>query len=196
MHSFLGRMGRVKDCKRSRMFLGRRHFNTPLTLCSVYRKTSKLHICIYRSQTLPKVQRTSLRVDCFHQSNCFKSYQILSKSTSWSKFSFWISTKLPLQKLGQIIASKNWTRIYSKSWPKFSFDILSQHSWPTSESASKSLPNCLLRSSASISAILTTSRSFELASSNARVTPIKSQQQEWVGELQGSIKMNKHTINL
>ena len=168
------------------MFSGHRHFDTPLTLCSVCGKASKLHICIHRSQTLPKVQQTSLRVDCFHQSNCFKWYQILSKSTSWSKFSFWISTKLPLQKLGQIIASKNWTRIYSKSWPKFSFDILSQHSWPTYESASKSLPNCLLRSSASISAMLTTSRSFELASSNARVTPIKSQQQEWVGELQGS----------
>ena len=74
-----------------------------------------------------------------------------------SSFSLNILTKIQLQNLDQISASKSWPRIY------FSFKISTNLS--------------STRSSASLSAMLTKSRSFELASSKARVTPVKSQQQ-------------------
>ena len=105
-----------------------------------------------------------------------------------------VLTKLQRQNLDQTSPSTSWphlklkvlTKSYfkspSKSWPDF-YVLWYLDQNLDQVSASKSLPKCCpTRSSASTLAKLTTSRNFELASSEARVTSVKSAKQEWVSE--------------
>ena len=103
-------------------------------------------------------------------------------SKCWPIFCHKISNKLQPQNFDQIPASK--------SWPKINFKILTklQLQYRDQKQGSKSLPNFSFKISikllstcfsASTSATLTTTRSFELASSKARVTSVK----ELVSEL-------------
>ena len=105
--------------------------------------------------------------------------------------SFRISTKLQLHNLYKRSAAKCWTNSDVKILPFFKFQNLDNPScaqslnkslalWPkVSSQINKLLPTW---SSASTSATITTSTSFELASSLARVTSIKFTKQEWVSE--------------
>ena len=151
---------------------------------------------------MPKAQRTQ-GLPAFTKRTAFKSYHKLVKiqpqnlnqtSASNSRPNFWnkmlvnlkpqnlnfclkILTKLQLQNLDQISASKSWAKIYIKIWIKLQLQYCDQ------KQDRKALPNLSFKistkllsthSSASTSAALTTSRSFESASSKARVTSVNS----------------------
>ena len=154
---------------------------------------------LFLVQTLPKAQRTrGLSSSC--QSNFLRSYhKFKHKSASTknlnqtsasplnlkfkvlTKPSFRISTKIQLHNLYKTSAAKCWTN--------FNFKILTN---PCAQSLNKSLalgPNVSSQiynkllptwSSASTSATVTTSTSFKLATSHARVTSIKFTKQESV----------------
>ena len=106
--------------------------------------------------------------------------------------SFRISTKIRLHNLYKTSAAKCWTSSSFKILLNFNFKILTN---PCAQSLKKSLvlgPNVSSQicnkllptwSSLSTSATVTTSTSFELASSHARVTSIKFTKRQWVSEL-------------
>ena len=108
-----------------------------------------------------------------------------------TKPGFRISTKIQLHYLYKTSAAKYWTNSCFKSCLNFNFKILTK---PCGQSLNKSLTlwpnlrfqicNKLLptRSSSSTSATVTTSTSFELASSKARVTSIKFTKQQSVSQ--------------
>ena len=126
-----------------------------------------------------------------------------------TKPSFRILTKIQLHNLYKTSAEKSWPNFRCKSCLNFNFKILIKL---CAQSLNKSLalwPNLsfqfcnkllLTQSSSSTSATITTSTSFENASSNARVTSIKFTKQEGVSESvsdkgrqwsdSGPIKMN------
>ena len=85
-----------------------------------------------------------------------------------------ILTKLQFQNLA-------WT-LTSNSWPNFVLKVWTKVQLYDQTSASKSATNCCYPSS-STPATVTTSTSFELASSHTRVTSIKLTKQEWVSQL-------------
>ena len=106
----------------------------------------------------------------------------------FTKPSFWISPKIQFHNLCTISAAKKWPNSSFKSCLNFSFKILTK---PCAQCLNKSLafwPNLSVQicnkllPTRSSSAIVTTSTSFELASSHARVTSIKSTKQEWVSQ--------------
>ena len=105
-----------------------------------------------------------------------------------TKPGFRISTKIQLHYLYKTSAAKYWTNSCFKSCLNFNFKILTN---PCAQSLNKSLalwPNVSSQiikmlpawSSASTSATVTTSTSFELASSHARLTSIKFTKRQWV----------------
>ena len=141
-----------------------------------------------RLKTLPKAQRTR-GLSSAYQSNLFRSYHKF-KHKSWPNFlnisnklniqiftkpSLRISSKIQLHNLHKTSAAKCWTNS--------SFKILTN---PCAQSLNKRLVLCpnvssqirnkLLPtwSSASTSPTVTTTTSFELAYSHARVTLVKS----------------------
>ena len=122
-------------------------------------------------------------------------------SKSWPNFSLKDLTKIQLQNFRFNFSLKILTKIQlqnlfktSKSWPNLSLKVLTkiylkiltklQLQQLDQNSGSKSLPNLSFKISTKLSstrssvstssAALTTSRSFELASSGARVTSVKS----------------------
>ena len=121
--------------------------------------------------------------------------------------SFRISTKIQLHNLYKTSATKCWTSSSFKILLNFNFKILTN---PYAQSLKKSLvlgPNVSSQicnkllptwSSLSTSATVTTSTSFELASSHARVTSIKFTKQElgsqWVRELVTSIANDRTRV--
>ena len=100
------------------------------------------------------------------QKSASKSWSILSPNIVTNLLSFKISTKVQSQNLDQT----------SISWPKFRCEISTQPQLQNLDQTS------LTRSSASTSATLTKSRSFDLASSKARVTSVKSTEQQPVSQ--------------
>ena len=115
-------------------------------------------------KTLPKAQQTrGLR--SAYQSNLFRSYHKF-KHKSWSNFKFRISTKHQLQNLDQT----------SASWLNLKFKILTKPSFKISTKIQ-------LHNFYKTSATVTTSTSFESASSHARVTSIKSTKRDGVSQL-------------
>ena len=162
-------------------------------------------------KTLPRAQRTR-GLSSAYQSNLYRSYhkfkhkswahfifRIQSKhqlkiSTKHqhlhilTKPSFGISTKIQLHNLYKTSAAKCWTNSSFKILPELQFQN------PCAQSLNKSLalgPNVSSQicnkllptwSSASTSATVTTSTSFELASSHARVTSIKFTKQQSVSQ--------------
>jgi len=156
-------------------------------------------------KTLPKALRTR-GLSSAYQSNFFRSYHKFLQnswpnlsSESWPRLNFittWSISSKTMTKPRFILdstfyktsAEKNWPNSSFKSCLNFNFKILTKlfaqslnkhlDFWPNLgfQICNKLLPT---RSS---SATVTTSTSFELASSHARVTSIKSTKQEWVSQ--------------
>ena len=163
----------------------------------------------WTAKTLPKAQRTrGLSSSCqSHIASSNTNLDRISSSESWlsinktsasplslkfkilTKPSFRISTKIQLHNLYKTSAAKCWTNSSFKILPELQLQNLDQ---PCAQSLNKSLAlrpnlsfqicNKLLptRSSSLTSATVTTSTSFELASSHARVTSIKFTKQQLV----------------
>ena len=86
--------------------------------------------------------------------------------TSWSKFESWQSWNFSFQILNKLLAQNVDQSLAKKSRPNISLKISTKLS--------------STHSSTSTSATLTTSRSFELVSSKARVILVKSTIQQWL----------------
>ena len=176
-----------------------------MEVCEKWLKLNGLHIKnIAKGTTDPRVEflsqvQTQILIK-FHLQNLDQASSSKSQPniSIWlnlfifkilTKPSFRISTKIQLHYLYKTSAAKYWPNSSFKSCLNFNFKILTK---PCAQSLNKSLAlwpnlsfqicNKLLptRSTSSTSATVTTSRSFELASSHPRVTSIKFTKQEWV----------------
>ena len=136
---------------------------------------------ISSSESWPSINfKISTKHQPLHKTSASKSEPNLA-SESWPRFNFITSSKHQQK--------KNWPNSSFKSCLSLNFKILTK---PCAQSLNKSLaflPNLSfeicnkLLTTRSSSATVTTSSSFELASSHARVTSIKFTKQQWVSEL-------------
>ena len=158
---------------------GQRH-NGPEGWLLLTKETSLRHIT---SSYTNLDQISSSEISTKHQLqnlNQMSAFQLNLIFIMFTKPYFRISTKIKLHSLNQASAAKYWqtfaskSRLNSKSWPNLVLKVWTNFNF---QNCTKLSPT---RFSASTSATVTPSTSFDMPSSHARVTSIKSTEQHGV----------------